>query len=111
MYQITKDSIFETYGEGWKLRPSSGIAFEKDTRHVVYNTSDLFYSTKGVTKVDKDVLYAPQWKDKRLQPGTVVAMRAWTADTWYFLVTQREYNIEKCESTLCTGNGLAGAIV
>lgn len=81
VYQITKDSIFETYGEGWKLRPSSGIAFEKDTRHVVYNTSDLFYSTKGVTKVDKDVLYAPQWKDKRLQPGTVVAMRAWDRPT------------------------------
>ena len=60
---------------------SSGIAFEKDTSHVVYNTSDLFYSTKGVTKVDKDVLYAPQWKDKRLQPGTVVAMRAWDRPT------------------------------
>lgn len=47
-YRITKDSIFEAYGEGWTARPSSGIAFEKDTRHIVYNTSDLFYSTKGV---------------------------------------------------------------
>lgn len=47
-YRITKDSIFEAYGEGWTARPSSGIAFEKDTRHIVYNTSDLFYSTKGI---------------------------------------------------------------
>ena len=40
-YRVSKDSVFETLGDGWMLRPSSGIAFEAKSRHIVYNTSDL----------------------------------------------------------------------
>ena len=89
-YRITQDSIFEAYGEGWTARPISGIAFEKDTRHIVYNSSDLSYSTKGIYKLKKDkyadkgeILYAPNWRDekKTLLPGTIVAMRTWERPT------------------------------
>lgn len=76
-YRITKDSVFETYGEGWTAQQRSGIAFEEKTKRIVYNTSDLGYSTKGVTEVSPRLLTAPEWKDKRLIPGTVVAMRTW----------------------------------
>lgn len=76
-YRISKDGFFETYGEGWTSRPALGFAFEKETKHVVFNTGDLGYSTKGVKTVGKRLLTAPLWKDKRLIPGTIVAMRSW----------------------------------
>lgn len=76
-YRITKDSVFETYGEGWTARQGVGIAFEEKTKHLVYQTSDLYYSTKGVKEVSPRVLNAPAWKNERLVPGTVIAMRTW----------------------------------
>lgn len=75
-YRITPDSVFESFGEGWTIRPRSGIAFENKTRHVVYNTSDLGYSTKGAKEIAPRTIQVKGWKDKRLIPGTIVAMRA-----------------------------------
>lgn len=80
-YRINKDSVFETYGEGWTEHQSIGIAFEETTKRLVYNTSDIDYSTKGITEVAPRVLNAPLWKDARLIPGTVVAMRTWFRPT------------------------------
>lgn len=80
-YRITQDSLFETYGEGWALRQSAGIAFEKETRRVCYNTSDIGVPTKGVTEIEPGLLRAPRWKDKRLAPGTVMALRTWERPT------------------------------
>lgn len=80
-HRISKDQQFEYYGEGWAIRPGTGIAFEGDTKHVVYRTSDLGYSTKGVIEVEKGLYYAPAWKDKRLVPGTVIAMRDYARPT------------------------------
>lgn len=76
-YRISKDSVFETYGEGWTLRQSGGIAFEGDTKHLVYRTSDIGFSTKGAREVAPRHIHTPAWKDARLIPGTVVAMRGW----------------------------------
>lgn len=80
-YRITKDSIFETRGEGWTLQPMSGIAFEGRTRHIVYRTSDISCPTKGCTETKDKLIYAPQWKDSRLPEGTMVAMRSWNRPT------------------------------
>lgn len=80
-WRITNDSVFESYGDGWTGRPSYGIAFEEKTRHIVYNTSDAYCPTKGVTIDPKGRLLAPNWKDKRIVPGTVVAMRTWGRPT------------------------------
>lgn len=80
-YRITQDSLFETYGEGWALRQSAGIAFEKETRRVCYNTSDIGVPTKGITEIEPGLLRAPRWKDKRLTPGTVMALRTWERPT------------------------------
>lgn len=76
-YRINAEGYFETYGEGWKAVPSTGIAFENSTRRVVYRTSDLTYSTAQVQATGERQLLAPQWKDKRLLPGTVIAMRTY----------------------------------
>ena len=80
-HRIATDSVFEYYDDEWAIRPSTGIAFEGATKHVVYQTSDLVYSTKGVIKVADNLYHAPQWKDSRLVPGTVVAMRDYNRPT------------------------------
>ncbi len=80
-HRIADDGQFEYYGDKWAIRPSTGIAFEGDTKHVVYQTSDLSYSTHGVTEVEKGLYHAPEWKDERLVPGTVVAMRDYARPT------------------------------
>lgn len=80
-YRISNDSLFEVYGEGWTARPSAGIAFEESTKRLVYNTSDIDCPTRGVTEVAPRLLHAPLWKDARLIPGTVIAMRTWFRPT------------------------------
>lgn len=74
-YRIAANGRFETYGEGWSEQQMAGMAFERDTKHIVYNTSDLGINTQGVTDLGGRQLHAPNWKDSRLVPGTVVAMR------------------------------------
>lgn len=76
-YRIGENGYFETYGEGWKYNQYTGIAFEKDSRHIVYNTSDLWIDTKDVKEIGARTLHAPNWKDARLRPGNKIAMRTW----------------------------------
>ncbi|WP_455591450.1 right-handed parallel beta-helix repeat-containing protein [Bacteroides sp.] len=80
-YRIAKDSVFESYGEGWKMRHPWGIAFEGKTKRLVYNTSDIACPTKGATEVAPRRVHAPNWKDARLVPGTVIAMRGYGRPT------------------------------
>lgn len=80
-YRISKDSVFEGLGEGWVMRYSWGIAFDGKTKHVVYNTSDIGCPTKGAFEVASRRICSPKWKDARLVPGTVVAMRGWGRPT------------------------------
>lgn len=76
-YRISKDSLFENYGEGWAMRHNYGIAFEGDIRHLVYNTSDLPCPMEGVREITPGRILAPAWKDTRVVSGTVVALRGW----------------------------------
>ena len=69
--------MFVAKGEGWELTPGSGIAFEGDTRHLVYNTSDIPIGVRGLIEVSPRLIKSPRWKDSRLVPGTVIAMRSW----------------------------------
>lgn len=54
-----------------------GITFEEKTKRLVYRTSDLWCPMEGVKEVSPCVYHAPQWKDARLIPGTVVALRTY----------------------------------
>lgn len=106
-YRVTKDSVFETYGDGWKLHPSSGIAFEEETRHLVYRTSDLSYTTKGIYKVGENTLYAPLWKDSRLKEGTIVAMRSWNRPTpGIFISNSKDISLYNVKVHYAQGMGL-----
>jgi hypothetical protein len=70
-----KDSVFYNRGEGWEMRPGSGIAFEKDTKRIVFNTGDIAVGTRGVTELSPGKI-SVRWKNKKLIPGTVIAMRS-----------------------------------
>lgn len=75
-YKI-KDGTFYNTGEGWEMQPTAGIAFEADTKHIVYNTSDIGVGTKNVEEISKGIIKAKNWKNPKLIPGTVIAMRSW----------------------------------
>lgn len=106
-YRIAKDSIFEAYGEGWTMRHSWGIAFDGDTKHLVYNTSDIGCPTKGASEVAPRRIHAPGWKDARLVPGTVVAMRGWGRPTpSIFLSHDVNTTIENVKVHYAEGMGL-----
>ncbi|WP_297904586.1 right-handed parallel beta-helix repeat-containing protein [uncultured Parabacteroides sp.] len=75
-YEI-KDSVFIAKGRGWSVVPQSGIAFEEESRHLVYNTSDIPVGMRGVAEISPRIIKSARWNDKRLLPGTVVALRSW----------------------------------
>lgn len=105
--RINKDSVFENYGDGWQMQPGSGIAFEKKTKRLVYKTSDLHCPTKGIRETSPGRLNAPQWKDKRLIPGTVVAMRTGERPTpGIFLSHNRDVTLQKVKIHYAEGMGV-----
>ena len=86
-YRLSSDVNYEvdngrlvTIGYGWRFTPSWGIAFEPKTKHVVYNTSDIGVGTSNVKELDTYVFKAP-WKNDKLVPGTVIAMRSYGRPT------------------------------
>lgn len=72
-----KEGVLYHVGEGWEMNPQGGIAFEEGTKRLVFNTSDLNLGTRDVTELSSRVIRANQWRDARLIPGTVIAMRSW----------------------------------
>lgn len=80
-YRLTKDSVFEAYGEGWSNRPRMGVAFEGETKHMVYNLSDHSCKLKGSREISPRKIHAPAWKEKRLKPGAIFIMRTWERPT------------------------------
>ena len=106
-YRITKDQFFETFGDGWTMRHNYGIAFEGDTKHLVYNTSDVYCPIKGVKEIAPRRILAPEWKDKRLVPGTVMALRGWYRPTpGIFLSHDVNTTIENVQVHYAEGMGL-----
>lgn len=106
-YRITKDGFFETFGDGWTMRHNYGIAFEGDTKHLVYNTSDVYCPIKGVKEIAPRRILVPEWKDQRLVPGTVMALRGWYRPTpGIFLSHDVNTTIENVQVHYAEGMGL-----
>lgn len=76
-WRIGGNGKLETVGEGWTLQPSGGIAFDPDTHHILYGTGDLSVPTDGCRDLGGGHVLAPLWKNERLRPGTIVALRTW----------------------------------
>ncbi|MGL4852725.1 MAG: right-handed parallel beta-helix repeat-containing protein [Phocaeicola sp.] len=84
-YEV-KEGTFIAKGLGWQHTPSWGIAFEEETKRLVYRTSDIALGTRNVKEIAPRTLQAP-WKNSRLIPGTVVAMRSYGRPTPGIFVT------------------------
>ena len=83
------------------------IAFDGDTKHLVYNTSDIGCPTKGASEIAPRRIRAPHWKDARLVPGTVVAMRGWGRPTpGIFLSHDLNTTLENIKVHYAEGMGL-----
>jgi len=76
-YEI-RDSNFVAKGEGWEHVPAWGIAFEGDTKRLVYTTSDISVGSKQVAEIAPRKICAPC---KKLIPGTVVVFRGYGRPT------------------------------
>lgn len=103
-----RDSTFVHKGEGWELTPQSGIAFDGKTRHIVFNTSDIGVGVRRAWIADsaQNLIKAP-WRNKKLTPGTVVAMRGWERPTpGIFLSHDKQTRIEEVTVHYAEGMGL-----
>lgn len=85
-YEI-RDSAFVAKGQGWEYTPGIGIAFEGDTKRLVYRTSDITVGTQYVAEIAPRIIKSFRWKDERLIPGTVVTMRGWQRPTPGIFIT------------------------
>ena len=104
-YEIN-DGKFISKGEGWTNAPCVGIAFEKDSRHIVYNTSDINIGTTGIISHRDGLITAP-WRDERLKPGTVVAMRGYERPCpGVFIDDSRNITLENVKVHYAEGMGL-----
>lgn len=94
------------YGQGWEHSPGSGIAFEQKTKRLVFNTSDIEVGVKNIQEIAPGLLRAP-WKNDKLIPGTVVALRSWHRPTpGIFLSHNKDTRLENIRVHYAEGMGL-----
>ena len=109
--RIGQNGHFENYDDAWRNYPQAGIAFDRKTRHVVYNTSDLWCPTNETKQLDECTFLAPHWKDARLVPGTKVAMRTWERPApGIFLYMNKDTKLENVTVHYAEGMGLLAQI-
>ena len=109
--RVGKNGHFENYDETWRNYPQAGIAFDGKTRHVVYNTSDLWCPTNETKQLDECTFLASYWKDARLVPGTKVAMRTWDRPApGIFLSMNKDTRLENVTVHYAEGMGLLAQI-
>lgn len=79
-YQI-KNGKFFNVGEGWEIKPSWGIAFEGKSKRLVFNTSDIGIGSNNVTELSRGIIKSTKWQNRKLIPGTVIALRGYGRPT------------------------------
>lgn len=82
-----KDGVFHHKGEGWDIDVQNAIAFDGQTRHIVYNTSDIWMGKRD-SEIVGDRMVKAKWDDKRLVKGTRLALRSWRRPTPGVFVNQ-----------------------
>ena len=83
-----------------------GIAFEGDTKRLVYTTSDISVGSKHVAEIASRKILAP-WKNKKLIPGTVVVFRGYGRPTpGVFMYHDTNTTLENIQVHYAEGMGL-----
>lgn len=105
-YEV-RDSVLTVKGEGWQHTPAWGIAFEEDTKRLVYRSSDIAVGSRGVSEMAPRVLKSERWNNEKLIPGTVVAMRGYGRPTpGVFLSYDVNTSLENIQVHYAEGMGL-----
>ncbi len=76
-----KDSVFSAEGQGWKHSPGWGVAFDKETKRLLYKTGDIGLGVKNVAEIAPGIIKSYKWKNKQLVPGAIVVMRSYNRPT------------------------------
>ncbi len=104
---VIKDSLFYGVGEDWEYHPTIASVFEGDTKRVLYNSSDISLHINRVEEISKGVIKANGWFDKRLLPGTVMAMRTYyRPNPGIFISGSKDITIENVTVHYAEGMGL-----
>ena len=105
--KVNSQGGFEHSGEGWTLSSGWGIAFNPDTRRILYNTGDIGTPVHQVRQIDERTFHAPAWKDSRLVVGTIVAMRTYERPSpGIFVSHASDTRIENVKVHYAEGMGL-----
>lgn len=105
-YRI-QDSTLIVQGEGWENTPSYCIAFEPETRRLVYRSSDVWVKTRGISQTAPRQIQATGWRNPQLVPGTVLAMRTWERPApGVFLSSNSRTVLENIQVHYAEGMGL-----
>lgn len=105
--RINAEGWLEIYDEDWTIKPITGIAFEPETKHIVYRTSDLICDFSQCEQIDSNLFFAPNWKDKRLKPKTKIALRCYYRPApAIFLAENTNTEIENVKVHYAEGMGL-----
>lgn len=105
-YRIENNNLV-VFGDGWSHTPSWGIAFEEDTKHLVYNTSDIGLGVKNIEEIAPRTIRSKSWKNAKLIPGTVIAMRSYNRPTpGVFVSHSKDVMFENINIHYAEGMGL-----
>ncbi len=105
-YKIDEDKRLITYGDNWEVHPIAGIAFDGNTKHIVYQTSDISVGTDNVEEIEPYLIKAP-WKNEKLKEGTIVALRNYARPTpGIFMSQNKNTTIEDVTVHYAEGMGL-----
>lgn len=109
--KLGADSVFRHGGEGWTYTPGWGIAFEENTRRIIYKTSDVGFNLTGVSRLSDGDYLAPRWKDSRLPVGSRIAMRTGHRPTpGIFLAEDKDTRIENVNICYAEGMGVLAQV-
>ena len=108
-YKIT-DNRLVVGDTNWEFTPTWGIAFDGKTKHLVYRTSDIGVGANNVEEIEPYVIRA-RWKDARLLPGTIVAMRSYHRPTpGIFLSESKDTELKNVTVHYAEGMGLLAQV-
>lgn len=104
-YQIVNGNIVVS-GKDWQHTPAWGVAFEKETKRIIYQNGDMGLGVKNIKEISPGVIRAP-WNNKRLIPGSVIVMRSWNRpNPGIFIQYCVNTNIENVTVHYAEGMGL-----
>ena len=98
---------FEHSGEGWAHGSGWGMAFNPETRRILYKTGDIGTPLHQVQQIDEHTYLAPAWRDGRLVEGTIVALRTYDRPSpGIFVSHATDTRIENVKVHYAEGMGL-----